>query len=60
MENVLQKINDSAIESAKNYIQTNKLVIDHEVFSLLDSSNIRIFKLEFNNYLYSQGIKFKL
>ena len=57
---VLQKINDSAIESAKNYIQTNKLVIDPEVFSLLDSSNIRIFKLEFNNYLYSQGFKFKL
>lgn len=61
--NDAQFMNDKAIEVAKNFHRTGIFILSlpkDKVRFLNDDSLMRIFKLEFNNYLCSQNVDFKI
>ncbi len=61
--NDAQFMNDKAIEVAKNFQRTGIFIFSlpkDKVHFLNDESLMRIFKLEFNNYLRSQNVDFKI
>lgn len=61
--NDVQFMNDKAIEVAKTFQRTGFFIFSlpkDKVHFLKDESLIRIFKLEFNNYLRSQNVDFKI
>jgi hypothetical protein len=63
-ENILQYVNDKAIESAKNFIKTKIFILSlpaEKMYILRDENLMNIFRLEFNNYLYKENLsKYKL
>ena len=63
-ENIAQYVNNKAIECAKIFKKSRIFILSlpsEKMYILNDENLMKIFRLEFNNYLYKEGLKeFKL